>query len=222
MRARRLLVLTAGLLLAGCATTPPAGPMGSPSPDAYSSPALPPSVTPTPTPTATATESSATPSATPTDAGANLILRGDGLGAFDFGAKQALVVELLSDQLGAPDESSQGILCELNDASPWAETQSYGGLWVQFVAKDKKKASPRTLAAWGFSLAEEFGEPLQMADDVPLTLGFKALKAKYPDGKLEDTGFGDGSKIFTLPDGIRFIGAGKPDTVQAGELSFCE
>ena len=98
----------------------------------------------------------------------------------------------------------------------------YGGLWVQFVAKDKQKSSPRTLAAWGFALAEDFASPLQMADEVPLTLNFKELKAKYPKGKLEDIGFGDGSAMFTLPNKMRFIGVDEPDTVQAGQLTFCE
>lgn len=219
MHARRLLVLPLGLLLAACAVVNPAAPASSPATVASASPTPTPSVSVSPTPTVT----SASPSVTPSqDDAARLVLRGDGLGTFDFGAKQAPVVELLGDQLGSPDEAWQGILCELDDGSPWAETQSYGGLWVQFAAKDKQKSSPRTLAAWGFSLSENFAEPLKLADDVPLNLDFKELKATYPKGKLEDIGFGDGSQMFTLPNKLRFIGTDKPDTVQAGKLTFCE
>ena len=218
MSLRRFLALPAVLLLAACATVNPSAPATTPSTSPSSTA---PSATVSATPTASAT--SASPSVSPSqEPAASLLLRGDGLATFNFGAKQAPVAELLSDQLGAPDETSQGILCELNDASPWAETRTYGGLWVQFVAADKRKSSPRTLSAWGFQLSEGFAPPLQMADDVPLTLSFKELKAKYPKGKLEDVGFGDGTKMFTLPSQLRFIGAGKPDMVQAGELSFCE
>ena len=219
MSLRRFLALPALLLLAACATVNPSAPATTPTETAPSS--AQPSATVSATPTVA--ETSASPSVSPSQApAASLVLRGDGLGTFNFGSNQAPVAELLSDQLGAPDETSQGILCELDDSSPWAETRTFGGLWVQFVAADTHKSSPRTLAAWGFQLSEEFAAPLQLADDVPLTLSFKELKAKYPKGKLEDIGFGDGSKMFTLPNQMRFIGAGKPEMVQAGELSFCE
>lgn len=220
MSRNRLLVFLApalGLALAACATTPPVGPATSATP-------LPTVTSATPTPTPTPTVTSATPTPTPTDEGASLTLRGDGLGEFEFGAKQVDVGELLGDQLGDPDESSQGILCEFDDSSPWAQTVIYGGLWVQYTAKDQSKRSSRYLAAWGFSLAEEFAEPLQMADDVPLNLTFSQLKARYPGGKLENLnlGEGDGSRMFTLPNKIRFIGVSKPEMVSAGKLGICE
>lgn len=219
MSRRPLLVLLApalGLVLSACGTTQPGAPVTSPTP------------VPTPsvssvTPSATPATPSATPSSTPSDdEGANLVLRGDGLAEFKFGAKQLAVMELLEDQLGEPDESAQGILCQLDDSSPWAQTITYGGLWVQFEAKDQKKSSPRTLGAWGFQLSETFAEPLELADGVPLNLDFKQLKAKYPKGKLEDLGLGDGSRMFTLPNKLRFVGAGKPDMVSAGSFSVCE
>lgn len=219
MSRRRLLVILApalGLALAACATTQPGTSVTSPAPVS----------TPTSgsaTPSATATTSPSTPTPTQTeDEGANLVLRGDGLATFRFGAKQLPVMELLEDQLGEPDESSQGILCQFDDSSPWAQTIVYGGLWVQFEAKDQKKSSPRSLAAWGFQLSEEFAEPLQLADDVPLNLDFKQLRAKYPDGKLKDLGLGDGVRMFTLPNKMRFIGASKPDSVSAGSFGLCE
>jgi hypothetical protein len=212
-----LLAPAAALALAACATVRPDA-TGSPVPTPPSSAPVT-SATPTPTPSS----ASPTPSATPTDdEGASLLLRGDGLANFDFGAKQLAVMELLEDQLGDPDESSQGVLCELDDSSPWAQTIVYGGLWVQFEAKDGKKSSPRTLGAWGFQLSQEFAEPLEMADGVPLDLSFKQLKARYPEGKLRDIGFGDGTRMFTLPNKIRFIGASRPDLVSAGSFSTCE
>ncbi len=206
MTGRRLLALLSPALavaLTACAVTPPAG-THSPTPT--------PTVTGAPTPTTSVTE------ATETD----LVLRGDGMGPFLFGAKQADVVDLLTDQLGEPDESSQGILCELDDHSPWAQIVSYGGLWVRYTAEDQSKKSPRTFTAWGFTLGEPFDEPLSMAEEVPLDLSFAQLKAAYPAGKLRDLGLGDDTKIFTLPNQISFVGAGRPHLVQAGDLGVCE
>jgi len=62
-----------------------------------------------------------------------------------------------------------------------------------------------------------------MQDAVPLTLTFSQLKAKYPKGKTEDFGLGDGSKRFILPNKIFFVGSGnKPVRAQAGAFSLCE
>ena len=205
-----------GLALAACATTPPVAPATTapPSPSPTVS-----SVTPMPTPSATS--ASPTPTITPAP---RLILRGDGLGASRFGAKQVDVTDSLTTLLGEPDESSQGILCELDDSSPWAQTVNYGGLWVLYTAKDQSKKSTRNLAGWGFSLREKFAAPLEMQDAVPLTLTFAQLKAKYPKGKLESLNLseGDGSHMFTLPNKIRFVGSTKPDMVSAGRLTVCE
>lgn len=210
-----LLVPVIALGLAACATTPPvATPTPSPSttPSA-SSPVPTPSMTLSPSPTPTVTD----------DPGADLVLGGNGLGAYSFGAKQADVAELLEDQLGAPDESSQGVRCELDESSPWAQTVSWDGFWVEYDAKDQSKKSPRTLAAWGFDVTKKLTPPLTIQDDVPLTLTFSQLKAKYPKGKTEDLGLGDGSKRFILPTKIFFVGHGnKPERVQAGAFGLCE
>jgi len=215
MSRHRLLAVLApmlGLTLTACGVTPPVAPSTSAAPTPTVS-----SATPTLTPTPSV--SSATPTV---DTG--LELRGDGVGTLKFGAKQVDATDLLTDRLGDPDESSQGILCELNDASPWAQTVIYGGLWVQYTARDQSKKSPRSLSAWGFTLKDTFAAPLKMQDAVPLNLTFTQLKAKYPKGKQENLnlGEGDGGRMFTLPNKLRFIGADKPDTVSAGELSFCE
>ena len=219
MSRHRLLALCApvvGLALTACGVTPPVVAPTSATPGPAVS-----SATPTVTPTPTVTSATPTPTPTPDT---TVQLRGDGVGTFPFGAKQVDVADLLTDRLGEPDESSQGILCELDDSSPWAQTVVYGGLWVLYKAKDQSKKSSRNLAAWGFSLEEKFAAPLVMQDAVPLNLSFNQLKAKYPAGKLEslNLGEGDGSRMFTLPNKIRFIGASKPDMVSAGALGICE
>ncbi len=212
-----LLVVMLGSGLAACATTPPAGPVTA-------SGSSTPTVSATPTPTLTPTMS-ATPTATPTDTpddGA-LVLRGDGLGAYAFGAKQLDVTALLEESLGEPDESSQGVRCELDDGSPWAQTVSWGSFWVEYDAKDSSKKSPRTLAAWGTSVDAPLPDPLVLQDDLPLAATFAQLKTAYPSGKLEDLGLGDGSKRFVLPNKIFYVGSGnRPANIQAGVFSTCE
>ncbi len=216
MRRRALTVLFFGLLgpgLAACATTPP---LASPSPSVTPSPVV-------PTVSATSATPTPTPTVTPTADSVRLVLRGDGLGTYSFGAKQADVTAVLEEALGKPEESSQGIRCELDDSSPWAQTVSWGTFWVEYDAKDTSKKSPRTLAAWGATAGSTLPAPLALQDGVPLTLTFSQLKAKYPAGKLEDLGLGDGSKRFTLPNKIFFVGAGnKPLHVQAGVFGICE
>jgi hypothetical protein len=215
MRRRTLPALLVPLFvgLAACGTTSPVAPVTSPAPTPTLSSA---------TPTATPTQAPTTPSATPTE-GAALVLRGDGLGAYSFGAKQSDVTALLEDQLGEPEESAQGIGCELDDRSPWTQTVSWGSFWVEYHGKDASRKSPRTLAAWGANTDAELPEPLVLADDVPLDLTFARLKAAYPKGKTVDLGLGDGSKRFILPNKIFFVGSGnRPDRVQAGAFSICE
>lgn len=219
---------TAALLLAGCGqtapsvavpsppavtetpTTPTVSPV-SPTPSVSTSPSPSPSVTPTATPT---------PSSSPTKA-KGLMLTGTGVAGHKFGTSEAKVEKTLASALGEPGESVQGILCELDSGSPWHRSVIYGGLSVVFTAKSTKKSAPRTLDSWSLSL-EDRRPQVQIEDDIPLNLSFKQLKAKYPKGKLVDTGLGDGSEIFTLPNGIRFVGVDVPDMVMAGEVHYCE
>lgn len=235
----------AALLLAGCGQTPPpvvppeppapssaapttTSPTPSPSDSLTPSESLTPSVSPsgtasptTSSPSATPTASaSPTPSATPTKT-SGFVLAGNGVGGHKFGTAEAKVEKALASALGEPDESVQGILCELNSASPWQRTLIYDGLAVVFTAKSAKKSAARTLNSWSLSLDGKRPK-VQIEDDIPLNLSFKDLKAKYPKGKLQDTGLGDGSEIFTLPNGIRFVGVKVPDMVMAGEMHYCE
>lgn len=150
------------------------------------------------------------------------MLRGDGIGSQKFGAKEATVEKALNAQLGEPDESVQGILCELNASSPWQRTLIYDGLSVLFVADSASRKAPRTLNGWALGLEGSRPAVLQIQDDIPLNLSFAELKKRYPKGTLEDTGLGDDSQIFTLPNGIRFLGVEFPDLVMAGEVHYCE
>lgn len=214
---RRLSLLLAPLLVVGLAACATTSPVPAVTPSATATPSV------TPTPTVTPTVTPTTPTPTPTEDPGALELRGDGLGAYSFGAKQVDVTALLEAQLGEPDESYQGIRCQLDEGSPWSQTVSWGKFWVEYDAADGSKKSPRTLAAWGFDPTKTLPAPLVMQDDVPLTLTFSQLKAAYPKGKLEDLGLGDGSKRFILPNKIFFVGAGnKPLHVQAGAFGLCE
>ncbi|MGC3994892.1 MAG: hypothetical protein QM779_12390 [Propionicimonas sp.] len=217
-RPARLLIALLGLGLVGCAATPPATTPGSSSPSpVVTTASATPSLTATPTPTPTTSASS-----TPAEQD-DIQLRGDGIGAYAFGAKEVDVTALLEATLGDADESNQGIKCELDESSPWARTVSWGTFWVEYDAKDGSKKSPRTLAAWGVSEGATLAEGMSVQDDVPLDLTFSELKAKYPEGKTKDLGLGDGSKRFILPNKIFFVGAGnKPDHMQAGAFSTCE
>lgn len=213
---------TSGVPSPPATVTPSASPSGSPSPSVTASTTASPTESPTPdgsaSPTVSATPS---PSATPTKA-KGLVLAGDGVGGHKFRTAEAKVEKTLDAALGEPDESVQGILCELDSGSPWHRSLHYDGLSVVFTAKSAKKSAPRTLNSWSLSLGGKLPKGVQLVDDIPTNLSFKQLKAKYPKGKLTDTGLGDGSEIFTLPNGIRFVGVDVPDMVMAGELGYCE
>lgn len=199
-------------VLTGCGVTPPTPTVALPSPTA-------------PTASATATASGTTtepsPSAT-TPQAAPVVLAGTGIAGLAFGAAEATVLTTLNARVGSAEDSHQGVLCELDSGSPWSQTVNYGGLSVLFVAKSKSKTAPRSLKAWSLRLGKPVNPTLAIADNVPLDLSFKQLKAKYPAAKLEDTGLGDDSQILTLPNKLRFLGIGTPDLVQAGALLFCE
>lgn len=221
MRIPAVVIAVLALMLSGCGLQKPGGsPTVAPtSPPVVASP----TDSAPPTPTGPSESPQPTTSVTPTEPeGANLILRGGGVSTFNFGAKQAAVSELLTDQLGEPDEKWSGVLCEFDSGSPWAETYNYGGLWVRFVAKDKKKSSPRFLDGWGFQVSQQLFSPLQIEDDVPLNLSMKQLQAAFPGSKLKKTGLGDGTYFLTLPNKIVVYGDKNPIMIQAGKVSLCE
>ncbi|MGB7963983.1 MAG: hypothetical protein WCF12_13640 [Propionicimonas sp.] len=196
--------------LTGCAITPPTPPVAGPSQTAQPM-----------TPSASATTSEPSPAAT-TPSASPVVLAGTGLAGHPFGDAEATVLTTLNAALGGAEDSHQGLLCELDSGSPWSQTVNYGGLAVLFVAPSKSKTAPRSLKAWSLRLDQPVDPALAIADNVPLDLSFKQLKAKYPAAKLEDTGLGDDSQILTLPNKLRFLGIETPDLVQAGALLFCE
>ena len=204
-----LLVLS--LAFAGCATTRPGTDPSSSAPPpassaAPSTPAAPPtSASPSPSPTAT-----------------TVVLAGDGLGGFTFGTAQKTVAALLTDHLGKPSSSSQGLYCELDSSSPWTETVMYKNLWVQYEAKDSKKTSARTLQGWGYQIKGTLPSALAIVDDVPLDLSFKQLKAKYPGTKTLDLGLEDGTVAVQLPNDLIFYGIKVPEVVRGGKIGVCE
>lgn len=204
--------LVLALALAGCGKTAPYA-TGVPSAPATSaSPAV--SVTPS------APQTSATPSTSASATG--LVLAGTGIAGLPFGTAQAQVAKMLTAQVGKASSSTQGQTCELNSSSPWGETVVYGNLWVQFTAKNTKKASPRTLSGWGYQLGKTLPKPWVVADNVPLNLTFNQLKAKYPAAKYINLGLPDGTKALQLPNKLMFVGIGKPEVARAGELTVCE
>lgn len=191
--------LLLGALLGGCAITQP----GSATPTVLASM--------TPSPTASQADTVA------------LELRGDGLGAYSFGAAEDDVLAILEAELGQPDDSFQGVGCELNSESPWGETLQWGDLRVNFSAKTASRTAPRTLSAWSMPLPAEPPSPVTVQDGLPLDLSFAELQAQYPDGELETVMPGSEKvHVFTLASGITFTGVDAPESVRAGVFEFCE
>jgi hypothetical protein len=196
------------LALTGCAKVPP---YATSAPSTSAPPA---------SPTAsTSSSSSASPSSTPSSQA--VMLTGTGLAGFRFGSAESQVLATLNDRLGIPDEKIQAQLCDKKPDSPWSQTVTYGDVWVQFDAKDTKKSSPRTLAAWGYQLGEPLPKEFRIADNVPLDLTFTQLKAKYPAATYLNLGFTDTTKALQLPNKLMFMGAGQPEVVRAGEFVDC-
>lgn len=198
------------LALAGCGVTPPYE-LGAPT-----------ASLPTGTSSVKQSASPAEQSPTSTPSASQLVLSGTGVGHLAFGTSQARVAKVVKAQLGKSTDSAQGPDCEYDSASPWAETVVYDGFWVKYTAADSRKSSPRTLAAWGFQLEQELPATLAIADDVPLNLSFKKLKAEYPAAKYLELGLEDGSKALKLPNKLLFVGVEAPEVVQAGEFAPCE
>lgn len=163
---------------------------------------------------------SASPTSKPSPA--KIVLAGTGVAGLPFGTDEAQVLATVTAVVGKATETHQGQTCELNASSPWGENVIYGDVWMQFTAKDKKKASPRTLTAWGYPLGNPLPSKWAIADNVPLNLSFTQLKAKYPGSKTVPSGFDDGSITLVLPNEIGFYGAGTPELVTAGAVEPCE
>ena len=143
------------------------------------------------------------------------------LGTFGVGSPEKTVTGELTARLGEATDSDQGPLCELDTSSHYARTLLYRSMWVQFAAADGKQTSPRTLYNWGANVEKKLPNGVVMQDDVPLTLSWKQLKAKYPTAKSVQTG-AEGTQALRLPNKLLFTGDTVPLQVQGGEFSVCE
>ena len=207
-------VAAVALLLGGCAVRPPVQqPAPTPTPVA----------TPTPAPTFSPTSTS-TALAPPPVVGTAAVLRlgPTSLGEFAFGTAEADVVADLLRRFGEPDKIDEGVFCAVNPQSTYEATRTYGGLSVYFAAKDRKASSPRKLSGWAYSLTNGM-DPAFEVDDLPAAdPTFAQLADRHPDGKLDDYTDIFGTKVFTLPNGMWFVGETEPDAVGAGPLLACE
>jgi hypothetical protein len=217
MTFRRLASLAVTLLVVGCATTSPVQLSSVPSTPAG-----------TPTPSATATPTgAATPSATPSKpAEMRLLLTGKGVGRHRFGAAEADVEGTLTAALGQPDDTFQGVACELDSNSPYGRQLAYGSTYVIFESAPRKGAkAPRTLSLWSSDLTTPLVSPLAYDPSLPARPTFTQLKTLYPKGKLVEIELGDSSIWrFTTPSGVWYRGesATAPDTIGAGSERPCE
>ena len=222
-RWRAVVVLMPLALLAACAVQQP---VALPSPTGLAAPVVTPvstTVTPetTPTPSPTPAETPSVRVAPPTVAPApNAIILGPTyLGQLKFGTPEKTDVALLKSRLGDPDDVFEGVFCELDPASPFSATYTYGSLSVVFLAKNTKSTSPRTLQGWSYALADGLTSTFALEGGLPADPTFEQLQQAYPQGKLARSEIGT---VFTLPNGIQFIGSEEPDFVQSGPFAGCE
>lgn len=220
-RAGRVRIVAAAVVgalsLGACAIQPPTQ---TPAPTPVETPSQAPSPAYTPTSTGTAV---ALPPMVQTPQAA-LLLGPSSLGTFAFGTAEADVVAGLKQRFGQPDQTDEGVSCDINPESTYGASYVYGGLSVLFAAKDRKASSPRKLSGWVYALANGMDPAFALVDDLPADPTFAQLATLYPKGKLDDGDFSDlfGTKVFTLPDGIWFVGATEPEAVGAGPLLACE
>jgi len=206
-RAVRVLALAPVLALTACAVRPP---NAVPSVAVTSAP-------PAPSALASAPPDSTGPLPTvgvePSAPSGDFILGASSLDGFAFGTGQDQVTPTLTDLLGSPDDVYKGAFCEGQPNSQYSQTYTYGGLSVIFLAKDASTTGPRTLAGWTFDLSTGLADPLTLENGLPADPTFAQLQSDYPTGTLTTDQTGS---VFTLPDGLRFLGSPEPDIVSAG------
>jgi hypothetical protein len=236
-RTKWLLLGLLGLALSACAVQPPASttiPEGSPSvPSPSVEPSTPavsqtepidePSAGPIPSTDDTADPGEDTPDPIETVAAGKVTLGASSLGDFKFGADEAKVTRWLEARFGEPGDTFEGIMCEMDDTSPYGVSLNFDELTVTFLAKDRKESSARTLQGWQYQFNGALGADFALQDGVDPSLTFGQLQKKYPKSKLEDTGM---SYILTLPNKIRLyaqVEADLADMIEAGyDGSGCE
>jgi len=201
------------LLLTACAVQPPTA-VVSPVVSVPPSVVTPsPSLTPATTPGMTVAPPTVSPQLAP------MVLGGSSIGDVKFGAAERDAVAVFAAHLGQPDDVFKGFACELDPTSPYSATYTYGALSILFLAKDRKSGSARTLKGWTYALDQGLTDALTLEGGLPADPTFDQLTQAYPKGKLTTDELGT---VFTLPNGMRFMGDQEPDFVAAGPLIYCE
>ncbi|MFV0407830.1 MAG: hypothetical protein ACK5LN_13585 [Propioniciclava sp.] len=151
----------------------------------------------------------------PVNKNSELRLHADGIGRFDFGAKESEVLAVLTSAWGNPETDAYVGECE-GAAGLWQSNATFGDLRVRFQAGDASPSSPRTLISWDFAYRQGQNQ-VRLDADIPADLSLTELKAQYPDGGyLEDMGAWMVGELILIP--------GVPQgatTIQAGELDWC-
>lgn len=220
----RISALGVVLLLAACATTPPATttPSGTASanPSVGSAPASTPAgAQPTADPSGTAS-GSASPSAT------GIELGGKGITGSPFGTDEDDVEAVLTAHAGKADESYSGPVCELDSATPYGRQLAYGAAVFLFESKPRgKDSSPRTFTSWVVNIGEPLAVALRLTAGYPADPTFAQLKRTFPDGKLQRIALGESAVyVFRTPSGIWYRGDDNktPTDIGAGAMGTCE
>jgi len=208
-----LVALTLGTV--GCGKDQPADQTASPSSAEETTSPTPTEETTSPTPTEEVTTETPTP---PVDA---IVLNVNGIGPFEFGAPRADVAAYLTAALGSPitDTERDGVgECE-GGYGQWQANEIYGVLTVEYDGADDSPTSPQALAAWSVSPIGEPPAPLAFTDNIPWSMSWEELQARYPDGGgLEHMGtwFVDGVAIHPAEPEDEFGGM-----VFAGRINWC-
>lgn len=181
------------------------------------------SATGSPLPVSSSPSASASATATPTPSSSpqplGVLLRGNGVGAFGFGAPRAAVEADLTQRLGKPQRVLEDAGCPFNPL--WTRTLVWKGLSVQFEAADKFKTSKTTLTRWNIRLDQGVPAHVTLAHGLGFTWTFAQVKAKYPTSAMTTE---IGWHILRTPVGVTYLGetAKTPTSVMGGPLAFCE
>lgn len=223
------------LVLSACATAPPpavsvvptaATPATTASASAESTGTASGTGSAAPTTSATASASATSSAPSPTAGATGLVLRPKGLSDMDFGRSEDAVSALLTAQLGKPDDSYTGPVCEVDSDTAYGRQLAYGGAALLFQSKAGGNAdSKRTFTSWVINLGQPLPSALRVADGFPVDTSFSALQSSFPKGKLSRVTLGEAAVyVFRTPAGIWYRGDDKktPTDMGSGPMGTCE
>lgn len=149
--------------------------------------------------------------------GSLIVLNGDGIGPFKFGAAEKDVLAYLTPALGKP--SVEGGLGGCEGAGfGWQSYAAYGPLRVRFAGADDSATSRRTMESWQIELSSARVGQLTLAKEIPFGLSLKQLQTKYPDGGgLEHMDAWAAGGVLLIPPAQ----PGGSETIHAGGLDWC-